>query len=183
MKNKLSFTKPESWIEIAPSRFDELNIKSTDLTPCLYAFATKSFNGDANLITINDFSVFGEDYLADLDKQYSKLNLDREKIERISKYIKDDPKNSFTHFNSMTCVYNKFHTLNNNKCYVCILGFKSGEDFLFTLQVFVEIKNSIFCFNTAIKDPPKTHTLETVINNHQHVNDLFKFVIKKLKLS
>ncbi len=163
-ETKFKFNFPKDWVKIEKERYPDYKIFSSDFAPCLFAFKVVN-NNNTYVVTINDYGDAGAELISELKKNLSSI----------------EEKNALIGNKESAFVIPKFYDymdIAGQRAFVNLLKVRNDyNEFVYTLQIMLEIEKSTFCFAMPVFDVSEMNAINSVLNNPV-VKDLMDVVIK-----
>lgn len=183
MENTITFDKPADWKRIKPERYVDFSIVNNDYTPCEYGFAIPNEQNSYDVVSIFNYGEVGSSFLQELKDQLDTFSKDNNAVSGVNEYIKNNAEGyAVTKTDYIRPLFYKKGKLLNKQCFINIMQIKTNVATSYSLQIFVNAGNNLYCLTTSAKSCDESKPLESLIKGNKYIDDMINVVYKTLDI-
>lgn len=179
--SQLKFEKPENWKIIKPEHYKEFSIINNETTPCEFGFAAKNKDAGFDVVSIFNYGKVGDEFIKELTSQLDNLSKNNSDVSEINNYINENAEGyavSKTDF--IKPIYYKKGKLFDKKVFINIMLIKTNINTSYSLQIFLEANDNLYCFATSSDKVEESKPFESMVKQNEHIYDLVNTLIKSI---
>ena len=97
-------------------------------------------------------------------------------------YIKENAEGyAVTKTDFIRPLFYKKGKLLDKQCFINIMQIKTNVTTSYSLQIFVEIEENLYCLTTSAKECDEKKPLESLIKGNKYIDDMINVVFKSMK--
>lgn len=181
MAKSITFEKPADWKRIKPDHYADFSIVNNEYTPCEYGYAIANKQKGYDVVSIFNYGNVGNEFLAELKAQLDSFSKDNEAVSDINTYIKENAEGyAVTKTDYIRPLFYKKGKLLDKQCFINIMEIKTNITTSYSLQIFVEVGENLYCLTTSAKECNENKPLESLIKENKYIDDMINVVFKSM---
>lgn len=182
MANLITFDKPADWKRIKPDHYADFSIVNNEYTPCEYGYAIANEQKSYDVVSIFSYGPVGAEFLKELKAQLDSFSEDNSAVSDINDYIKENADGyAVTKTDFIRPLFYKKGKLLDKQCFINIMQIKTNVTTSYSLQIFVEIGENLYCLTTSAKECDEKKPLESLIKGNKYIDDMINVVFKTMR--
>lgn len=182
-RTNFTFDKPEGWHIIKPECYRDFSILSTELVPCVYAFAVDRPGGGYNVISVFDYGEWEESFINAYKNQVEVMRENPENTDSVNNFIEENAEDfnvkTTSFMQPLFCKDGKFSGMN---CLLSIMKIVTNMGEAYSLQAFVNFDGKCLCFGTSASQIDEEDPFNSIISMNDFIHDMFYKLIKSIKI-
>lgn len=172
---------PDGWHVIKPELYRTFSILSTELVPCIRAYAIDRDTDGYDVVSVFDYGPWENSFFNELKVELNNLAKNPYKTAGVNDYIEENAQDyAVKRTNYMEPLFYKSSTFCGMPCFINIMKIITNVGESYSLQTFFKVDGNCLCFGTSASKIDEENPFNSIITENPFISDMFYELIKKL---